>query len=94
MLHLVMREENAERVFDVFERGPEARLMRVAIAGAGAVGRSIARELIENGHKVLLIDKEPRGDPPRAGRRTPSGCWPTPASCPPWRRRGWRPATS
>ena len=23
MLHLVMREENAERVFDVFERGPE-----------------------------------------------------------------------
>ncbi len=31
--------------------------MRVAIAGAGAVGRSIARELIENGHDVLLIDK-------------------------------------
>ena len=33
--------------------------MRVAIAGAGAVGRSIARELIENGHEVLLIDKSP-----------------------------------
>ena len=33
--------------------------MRVAIAGAGAVGRSIARELIENGHRVLLIDKNP-----------------------------------
>ncbi len=33
--------------------------MRVAIAGAGAVGRSIARELIENGHDVLLIDKSP-----------------------------------
>lgn len=31
--------------------------MRVAIAGAGAVGRSIAAELIENGHQVLLIDK-------------------------------------
>ncbi len=31
--------------------------MRVAIAGAGAVGRSIARELIGNGHQVLLIDK-------------------------------------
>ena len=31
--------------------------MRVAIAGAGAVGRSIARELIHNGHDVLLIDK-------------------------------------
>ena len=33
--------------------------MRVAIAGAGNVGRSIARELIANGHKVLLIDREP-----------------------------------
>ena len=33
--------------------------MRVAIAGAGAVGRSVARELILNGHKVLLIDKAP-----------------------------------
>src|SRR5215470_11156295 len=31
--------------------------MRVAIAGAGAVGRSIASELLENGHEVLLIDK-------------------------------------
>ena len=34
--------------------------MRVAIAGAGAVGRSVAIELIENGHSVLLIDKESR----------------------------------
>ena len=34
--------------------------MRVAIAGAGAVGRSIARELLGNGHEVLLIDKDPR----------------------------------
>ncbi len=33
--------------------------MRVAIAGAGAVGRSIARELLGNKHDVLLIDKEP-----------------------------------
>ncbi|GAA1728209.1 TrkA family potassium uptake protein [Aeromicrobium alkaliterrae] len=33
--------------------------MRVAIAGAGAVGRSVATELIENGHHVLLIDKSP-----------------------------------
>ena len=31
--------------------------MRVAIAGAGAVGRSVASELLENGHEVLLIDK-------------------------------------
>src|SRR5438128_2993465 len=34
--------------------------MRIAIAGAGAVGRSIASELLENGHEVLLIDKSPR----------------------------------
>lgn len=34
--------------------------MRVAIAGAGNVGRSIARELIENGHQILLIDREPK----------------------------------
>ena len=33
--------------------------MRVAIAGAGNVGRSIAVELLQNGHEVLLIDKEP-----------------------------------
>jgi trk system potassium uptake protein TrkA len=33
--------------------------MRVAIAGAGAVGRSIASELLENGHEVLLIDHDP-----------------------------------
>jgi trk system potassium uptake protein TrkA len=32
--------------------------MRIAIAGAGKVGRSIARELLSNGHEVLLIDKE------------------------------------
>jgi trk system potassium uptake protein len=31
--------------------------MKVAIAGAGAVGRSIARELIENGHDVSLIER-------------------------------------
>ena len=34
--------------------------MRVAIAGAGAVGRSIAGELLENGHEVLLIDHDPK----------------------------------
>jgi trk system potassium uptake protein TrkA len=31
--------------------------MRIGIAGAGAVGRSVARELLENGHKVLLIER-------------------------------------
>jgi trk system potassium uptake protein TrkA len=46
--------------------------MRVAIAGAGAVGRSIARELVEHGHHVLLIDKEPdKVDP----KRIPGADW-------------------
>ncbi|GAA1480596.1 TrkA family potassium uptake protein [Gordonia sinesedis] len=31
--------------------------MKVAIAGAGAVGRSIARELIANGHEVTLFER-------------------------------------
>lgn len=33
--------------------------MRVAIAGAGAVGRSIAIELLERSHEILLIDRDP-----------------------------------
>jgi trk system potassium uptake protein TrkA len=33
--------------------------MRVAIAGAGNVGRSIALELIENGHRIIIIEREP-----------------------------------
>jgi trk system potassium uptake protein TrkA len=32
--------------------------MRVAIAGAGAVGRSIALELLDNDHQVMLIERE------------------------------------
>lgn len=32
--------------------------MKVSIAGAGQVGRSIARELIANGHQVTLIERE------------------------------------
>jgi len=32
--------------------------MRVAIAGAGAVGRSIAGELLDNGHEVMLIERD------------------------------------
>ena len=32
--------------------------MKVAIAGAGAVGRSLARELLQNNHHVLLIDRD------------------------------------
>jgi trk system potassium uptake protein TrkA len=36
----------------------EARKVRIGIAGAGQVGRSVARELLDNGHKVLLIERE------------------------------------
>jgi trk system potassium uptake protein TrkA len=32
--------------------------MRIAIAGAGAVGRSIAAELIDGRHQVMLIERE------------------------------------
>ncbi|MCL2542051.1 MAG: TrkA family potassium uptake protein [Nocardioidaceae bacterium] len=46
--------------------------MRVAIAGAGAVGRSIARELIQNGHDILLIDKTPASIRPE---RVPEAEW-------------------
>jgi len=34
--------------------------VRIAIAGAGNVGRDIARELLDNGHQVLLIDRDPK----------------------------------
>jgi trk/ktr system potassium uptake protein len=33
--------------------------MRVVIAGAGSVGRSIARELLGHGHHVALLDRQP-----------------------------------
>lgn len=33
--------------------------MKVLIAGAGSVGRSIARELISHGHAATLVDKDP-----------------------------------
>jgi trk system potassium uptake protein TrkA len=46
--------------------------MKVAIAGAGAVGRSIARELVQNEHQVLLIDKDPRKVTPN---RIPEAEW-------------------
>lgn len=38
--------------------------MRIAITGAGNVGRSIAQELLANGHQVLLIDQDPAAHKP------------------------------
>ena len=52
--------------------------MRVAIAGAGAVGRSIGQELITNGHQVLLIDKSPSAMKPD---RLPEADWLLADSC-------------
>ena len=33
--------------------------MRILVAGAGSVGRSIARELISHGHEITLVDNAP-----------------------------------
>ncbi len=40
--------------------------MRIAIAGAGAVGRSVAHELVGHHHKVLLIEQDWRRYEPSA----------------------------
>jgi trk system potassium uptake protein len=40
--------------------------MRVAIAGAGKVGKAIARDLVEHGHEVLLLDRSFDSDPNEA----------------------------
>lgn len=40
-------------------------MMRIGIAGAGAVGRSVARELVQGGHRVLLIERNPAHYEPR-----------------------------
>lgn len=40
--------------------------MRIAIAGAGAVGRSIAQELIDAGHQVMLIERDSQQFDPRS----------------------------
>jgi trk system potassium uptake protein len=37
-------------------RADERQTMRVGIAGAGAIGRSVALELLAYGHKILLIE--------------------------------------
>jgi trk/ktr system potassium uptake protein len=45
---------------DAPKRADERPSMRVGIAGAGAIGRSVARELLAYGHKVLLIENNVR----------------------------------
>ena len=53
--------------------------MRIGIAGAGAIGRSVATELLAYGHKILLIEQNVRHyEPETVPART--GCWPTHAA--------------
>ena len=54
-----MLDTDSEAAEAAFRNRPEGGLMRVTIAGAGSVGRSVARELLDNGHEVLLIDRDP-----------------------------------
>ena len=93
LVHVMLREDEADHVTAVLGQKPEVHVMRVAIAGAGNVGRSIAAELLE---------QQPRGAARRQGRRarsrptacpTPSGCSPTRARWPRSRRPGSSAAT-
>ena len=52
--------------------GVETRKLRIAIAGAGKVGRSVAQELLHAGHKVLLIERERSNFEPRT---VPAADW-------------------
>ena len=42
---------------DAPARSAQSTCLRVVVAGAGVVGRSIARDLLGGGHEVVLIDK-------------------------------------
>ena len=48
------------RTTEASQRADERQKMRIGIAGAGAVGRSVAQELLGYGHKVLLIEHNVR----------------------------------
>ena len=48
------------RSAEASHRADEHQTMRIGIAGAGAIGRSVAQELLAYGHKVLLIENNVR----------------------------------
>ncbi|MBN1171738.1 MAG: TrkA family potassium uptake protein [Micromonosporaceae bacterium] len=52
--------------------------MRVAVAGAGNVGRSIAQELTDNGHEVILIERQQSRFRPE---RVPNAQWALADAC-------------
>ena len=58
-VHVLMRADAAAQVERVLTDAPEVDRMRVVIAGAGSVGRSIARELLAHDHEVTLVDRQP-----------------------------------
>lgn len=60
MGHYVCVLRLKRRSDDSAKHGEQHRMMRIGVAGAGAVGRSVARELLDYGHKVLLIENNIR----------------------------------
>ena len=58
-LHLAVSTDRIGQVRRALSHAPtqEALAMQIVIAGAGSVGRSIARELISHGHEVTLVDR-------------------------------------
>lgn len=48
------------------------RKLRIGIAGAGNVGRSVAQELLDAGHKILLIERQRRNFEPN---QVPEADW-------------------
>src|SRR6476619_3557263 len=57
---------------DGSNRADDRETMRIGIAGAGAIGRSVAMELLAYGHKVLLIENNVRHYEPKT---VPSADW-------------------
>jgi len=59
-------------------RADERQTMRIGIAGAGAIGRSVAMELLAYGHKILLIENNIRHYEPQT---VPDADWLLADSC-------------
>jgi trk system potassium uptake protein TrkA len=55
--------------------------MNVAIAGGGVVGRSVARDLVANGHEVLIIESDPAVVAREAAEEIPNLRWYTGDAC-------------
>src|SRR5262249_24730221 len=66
------------------ERGRDGEgglVMNVAIAGGGVVGRSVARDLVGNGHEVLIIESDPAVVAREAAEEVPNLRWHTGDAC-------------